>query len=258
MSSVGPSINLRQIRTLTSASIRSRYRGSWAGLLWVVISPVTMFAAQAYAFKYVLKVQVPGYTLYLLTGLLPWIFLSQSISMSTTLFTTNARLFKSFPIHPVSALGAVVVDNLINFALATLVLLIGFSAFTSEPLPPHLVLLPIPLFIVFLATLGLALALATLQVFFTDTKFVFDFAIAIAFYITPIFYPIEFVDEKFRWIIEINPFAKLLRPLQALSRTELPSEFWYWLLEASGVAAVFLFLAFLLWRRKQNQLYFRL
>jgi lipopolysaccharide transport system permease protein len=258
MSSVGPSINFRQIRTLTSASIRSRYRGSWAGLLWVVISPVTMFAAQAYAFKYVLKVQVPGYALYLLTGLLPWIFLSQSISMSTTLFTTNARLFKSFPIHPVSALAAVVADNVINFLLATVVLLIGFSAFTSEALPAHIMLLPLPLFLVFLATLGLALLLATLQVFFADTKFVFDFAIAIAFYVTPIFYPIEFVDEKYRWIIEYNPFAVLLRPSQALSRAELSPDFNVWVLQALGVALVFLGIGLFAWRRKQNQLYFRL
>ncbi len=258
MSTVGPSINLRQIRTLTSASIRSRYRGSWAGLLWVVLSPVTMFAAQAYAFKYVLKVQVEGYSLFLLTGLLPWIFLSQSIAMSTTLFTTNARLFKSFPIHPVSSLAAVVVDNLINFTLATVVLLLGFLAFNSETLPAHILLLPIPLLSVFLTTLGLSLALATLQVFYADTKFVFDFSIAIAFYLTPIFYPIEFVDVQYRWIIEMNPFTSLLRPLQALSRPELSPDFGTWLFQSFGISFVIIVLGYAYWRRKQNQLYFRL
>ncbi len=258
MSNLVSTVNFRQIRTLTSASIRSRYRNSFAGLLWVVLNPVLMFAAQAYAFKLVLKVQVEHYSLFLLTGLLPWMFLSQSVSMCTTLITSQARLFKSFPIHPVSSIISVIADNLINWTLAICILLLGFLFFSSQPLPPHLILLPVPMFAIFLATLGIACLVATVQVFFADAKFVFDFGIGIAFFVTPIIYPLEFVEEPYRSLIAVNPFTILIAPLQALSRENLPGDYWQTVIYAYILAVAFVLAAAFMWRRLKNGLYFRL
>lgn len=258
MSVLTPAIRLRQIKTLTSASIRARYRNSFAGLLWVVVSPVIMFTAQAYAFKFVMRVQVENYLFFLMTGLLPWIFFSQSISMGITLFTSNARMFKSFPIHPLSSLIAMIADNLINFALALIILISAFMIFGVAHIPSHLLLLPIPFFSLFLATLALGWLLAILQVFFGDTKFVFDFIIGVAFYVTPIFYPIEFVDYSYRWLIELNPLTILIMPIQRLSQAHLGENYFLAVLYSYAVSVFLLALSYYLWTRLKNRFYFRL
>jgi ABC-type polysaccharide/polyol phosphate export permease len=58
---VGQEISWSQVRTLTSASIRSRYRNTFVGLLWVVISPVIMFSVQGYVFKSIMHINVDHY-----------------------------------------------------------------------------------------------------------------------------------------------------------------------------------------------------
>jgi lipopolysaccharide transport system permease protein len=248
----------RQVQTLTSASIRSRYRNTFAGLLWVILNPVLMFSAQSFAFKYILKINVENYPLFLLTGLLPWIFFSSSISMGTTIIVSNARLYKSFPIHPLVSLTSTLIDNLINFVIAFVVILVPVFFLTPNADRALLLLLPFPLISLFIATIACSLILATLQVFLHDVKFIVDFVMSVAFYVTPIFYPTRFVDPQFRWIIDFNPFAVLLAPFQALSGTSLPDDFFARLGLSTVLSLCLLAFALYFWNRKKNMVYFYL
>jgi ABC-type polysaccharide/polyol phosphate export permease len=251
-------LSWRQIRAMTAASIKSRYRNTIAGLIWVVLSPVLLYTAQAFAFRYVLKINFENYPLFLVTGLIPWIFLIQSIAMGTTLFTTQARMFKSFPIHPLACLIAMLMDNLVNFTLAFFVILIPVALKTAPGIIGHFVLFPLPMLSIFIAAVGFSWMLATLQVFFHDTRYVVEFITSIAFYITPIFYPSTFVDEQYRWILDLNPLVTLFYPLQALARDQIPSDFWMRLLSSYAISLTALLFASIFWSRKRAAAYFNL
>lgn len=250
-------LSWRQVRTLTAASIKSRYRNTVAGMVWVILSPLLMFTAQGYVFKLILHVGHPNYPLFLLTGLLPWIFLVSSTSMSTTLFVTNSRLFKSFPIHPFASLVSVLLDNLINFLLAFAIILLGLVIFGTRP-ALHFLLIPLPLLFLIVAVFAIDWSLACLQVFFHDVRFIVDFAFSILFFLTPIFYPLDLIDPHYRWIVKLNPVAILLEPIQTLSQDTLPSHYWVQLIMAFGVAIALSLLAWTVWSRKKNEIYFRL
>lgn len=253
-----PRFSWRQIRTLTSANLRTRYRNTVAGMIWVVLNPLMTYLAQCYVFKAVLKIQFPNYMLFLLTGLIPWIFLSQSAVMGTTLLTTHARLLKSFPIHPVGLLISVLADNLINFLVTFFLLLVPVLALSENANPLHFLLFPIPLISLFLFTSGLVWFLATLQIFYYDTRFVLDFALLIAFYMSPIFYPADFVGGQYRWLVAYNPVSYVLAPFQELSRPMLSDDF-AWLCVRSYLAAFVIFtLAAFFWRRRRNLAYLHL
>ena len=83
-----------QVWELTVASLKSRYRKTFAGFLWVVLNPLMMFGVQSLVFKTFMKIQVPDYHLFLLGGLLPWIFFSSTIQMGTPIFVTQSHLLR--------------------------------------------------------------------------------------------------------------------------------------------------------------------
>jgi lipopolysaccharide transport system permease protein len=251
-------ISWRQIRVLTAASIKSRYRNTYAGLLWVILSPLLMFSVQGYVFKRVLGIHFENYPVFLLTGLMPWIFLTQSASMSTGLMVSNSRLFKSFPIHPMASLMAILIDNLINFTMTFTIILTGLFIFGGSVQWMHFALMPIPFFFMFIAVVGLCWFLATMQVFFHDVKFITDFVLSVMFYLTPIFYPAKFVPPDFLWIVNWNPIAILLAPIQALSLDVLPADYGWQLAQSALVAASVSILSSIFWLKKKNQMYFRL
>ncbi|MBK9294009.1 MAG: ABC transporter permease [Oligoflexia bacterium] len=241
-------IFISQVIALTLANLKSRYRGTLTGFVWVILNPIILFGAQSFAFHFILKLSVQDYPLFLLSGLIPWIFLSQSLEMCTPLFTNSGRLMKSISINPLVYLIAQILDNLINFLAAFLVLLIPLS-FSSSFQFKNLLLLPLPLFFLFITTLSMSLILATLNVFYRDLKFIVSFVMTFSFYLTPIFYPETFVEPQYRWIIKYNIFTHLISPVRAAVMGQLE------ILNIFMISALSLLFSFLIWRHKKNALY---
>lgn len=245
---------LRQTIHLTVASLKSRYRKTVAGLVWVVLNPLILFGVQAVVFKQVLKLDVSRFHLFLLSGLLPWVFLTQTVQMGTPLLVSQGQLLKSFRFHPLVLVAAQVLDNLINFFVA--VLLIGLPIMLTEGMPVWRLLF-LPLCLIPFVAGGFALTILTslLHVFFRDTSFVLNFCFGVLFFITPIFYPLEFMPEHLRWLVNLNPLYQLLLPFRTLIYADDP---FAWVapwctgaLWALGLAA----LAQLYWQRKRTALY---
>jgi lipopolysaccharide transport system permease protein len=250
-------IYFRQIYYLTSSNLKTRYRNTVSGLLWVLLYPTILYGAQAFAFNYILKLNVSNYLVFLLSGLLPWIFLVQSLEMNTTMIVNNSRLIKAFPVHPAVPVTSQILDNLINFVISFLVILIPVLA-ASGQFHWSLILLPLPILILLIAVASLSFLLAVSQVFFYDTKFVITFLLSIAFYLTPIFYPVDFVSPEIRWILDFNPLLYLIAPFQVLLKFGDLGNFWFSLGRSTTVALIISALSLLIWRRKKHELYFRL
>jgi ABC-type polysaccharide/polyol phosphate export permease len=247
-------VYLRQTKALTIANLKARYRKTFSGIVWVILNPLIMYGVQSLVFKKFLQLDVPNYALFLLSGLLPWIFITQSLEMCTSILVFSAQLLKAFPVSPLVYIAAQLLVNMINFLAAFFLILIPISII--EPTShPGLLLLPIQLFILVAGVLGLAWLLATLQVFLRDTRFIVSFGLSISFFLTPIFYPVDMVPPGYRWMVFINPFYRLIAPFRAaLYDFELKS-----FLAATGIAALvaafFLLSAILVWRKQRNAVY---
>lgn len=244
----------RQVGALTTANLKSRYRNTIAGFIWVVMNPLIMFGAQDYAFKHVLKLQIPNYSLFLVSALLPWIFISQSIEMCTSMFVVSGRLLKSFPLHPLAYLIAQLADNAINFLAAFTLLLVPIWL-TSTANPVGLLLLPAAVMVLIVGVLGMTWLLATLNVFFRDTRFIVSFMLSVSFFITPIFYPVEYVPAKFKLLVTLNPFYRLILPFRIALGDFNMIEFSKACGIAAAVSTAFLGAAMLVWKRKRNAVY---
>lgn len=221
----------------------------------MVLCPILILLVQAIVFGRFLNIQVDHYYLFLISGLVPWIFIVQTIEMSTSIFVTSGQLLKSFPISPLIYLSAQIFDNLINFIAAYMVMFTPFWLYFGGFRERYL-LLPLPILGLTIGVFGLAWLLATMQVFYRDTRFLISFGLQIAYYLTPVFYPIQFVPEGWRWLVVLNPFYYLIAPFQLLLGEAGPREVSLALLRAYGVSFLLLGFAALVWRQQKRMIYY--
>lgn len=245
-----------QAYVLTLANLKTRYRNTSLGFLWVLLNPILIYGAQSYAFGLILRLDVSHYNLFLVTGLIPWIFITQSIDMTTSSILVSAPILKSLPIHPVVIVISSVLDNFINFLAAFLILLVPLyinSGFAMQ----RLLLYPLTFILLTIAVCCLSFLLAMLQVFYRDSRYVVSLFLSISFFITPIFYPITFVPADMRWIVDYNFLYYFIRPFRSVFNGEFTT-----FLSDTGVAllidSLLVLVSVYIWKKFRASLYFRI
>lgn len=250
-------ISPRHLSVLTYANLASRYRRTWAGFLWVVLSPILLYSAQAFVFHKILKIDVQNYPLFLALGLIPWVFLSQSLEMTVGLIYHQGRFLKSFPVHPFSLIGAQVIDCFINL-IATLIIVVVPLLIFYDISPWRITYLFLALVPHIVATASLAVCLSTFQVFFVDIRFLLTFILQISFFLTPIFYPRTLLSDDLQWVVDYNIFHYLMKPFQIVHAGLEFSEFVLALVQSSLIACALAVIATLVWRSQRNGVYLKI
>lgn len=246
-------LDFNLIKILTIANLKSRYRNTFFGFLWVILNPIIILFVQAFLFSIVFKIQHQNYFVFLMAGLLPWLFIIQSVEMCTGIFVSHSNIIKNIPISPLALLSTQVVDNFINFAISFFAVSIIFY-FKGRSNLENLFLNLIPIFILLISVLSLTIILATLNVLYRDLKFVSSFAFSLLFYLTPIFYPARYIPAEYSFILDFNIFYHLLKPFQVLSGDFVYSDYLSIVFRASLVAICLMFTAKLVWKRYRKYL----
>lgn len=247
---------LQQSLALTRSSLKARYRNSIAGYLWVFLNPFLMYLAQAYMFQAVFRIRMDDYFQFLLFGLGPWLFFSQTIDMCSGLFHQQARLLKSFPLPPLALILSQALDNFIN-SLSVIAIALALLTLTGRADAGKVLLFPLPLLVLFIATVGLAALLALINIFFYDVKFITQFAIGLLYFLTPIVYPEHFVPAEFQFLVRLNPLTYFIRPFRSLTAGP-EGAFWADLGIAAILASAVCLLSAAVWWRKKNDFYHRI
>lgn len=247
-------IFLSQACALAKANLKCRYRKTVAGFLWVFLNPLITFTVQAVAFGHFLKIDVQNYLLFLVSGLLPWMFIAQTLEMAAGTIVNSGGLIKAVPVSPLVFLMAQVLDNAVNF-LAAFVLILAIGAGIERQMSFVWMLLVLPSVSLLLGVYALSQILATLQVFFRDTRFLVSFGLQACFFLTPIFYPREMIPAPLQWSVELNPFYRLVSPFQILIHNYDAGRFSQSLLLSFLTTGALLVAAVLLWQRRKHLVY---
>ncbi len=207
------------IRNLVVSDLKARYKNSVLGFVWTLLNPLAMMLVFTVVFSFLSpNQQIEKYPLFLLCGLLPWNFFADSMGASVNSLVGNANLIKKvyFPreVLPIAS----VLAQLINFLLAFLLLFIALLVFRAQ-FSPWLWLLPLVILIQTCFTIGIALILSTLNVFFRDTVIVLNVVILAWFFLTPVFYAVTLLPASYTlWGIPLNlqRLFYILNPLASL------------------------------------------
>jgi ABC-type polysaccharide/polyol phosphate export permease len=207
---------------LISKNLKTKYHRSVLGLLWTLLSPLATTLVFYFVFKVVLNVQIPHYLPFILSGMLPWTFFSQTILEGMESLVMSLGLLSKVPI-PLQVFPFVgALTNLVTLSLATPVL-IGAALLSGVPLSSSLILLPVYYLILFFIAYGISTSLAILFVILRDLRHIMGIALQILFYATPIVYQDSMIPEKYRWVIYTNPVAFAFIDLHAIvGRGEWP------------------------------------
>jgi len=240
-----------QAWTIARASLRTRYRRTWAGFLWVLLNPLLNFGVQYWVFRHLLQGERPDYLLYLLAGFVPWFFLSQTLETSAGGLLSHAPLIRGLRTPPGVIIVALVMESAVSFA-AFLAVALAVAAGVGADVPWRALWLPLPLSILLVFVTAASSFVAMLTVFFRDTRFVVTFALSLGYLLTPIVYrPEQLGDPFLRRLVEWNPMYALIRPFRVCFGALPAADFLVSCAAALAVTAVMLGLTICLWRRSR-------
>jgi len=203
------------LRELVRRDFKGRYAGSVLGFFWSFVQPLFQLVLFSFVFATVMKISPLGertdnFGIFLFCGLLPWTAMQEGVMRSATAITENATLVKKLSFPSELLVLAACLAALLHQAIAAgifILVLVLLGQFSWVGLP--LLLLAIPLQVAL--TLGLGLLLSAVHVFFRDTAQVLNMLFMGWFYMTPIVYPMFYIEGKvFEPWIRANPLTTLV------------------------------------------------
>jgi len=199
------------LKTTVQKDLRARYKGSILGFLWTFLNPLLQLAVYNFVFKFIMRVQVPGYdyTVFLFVGLVPWMSFSASILMSNNAFVGNANLLKKVYFPRIVLPMSVVVSNLLNMTFAFIVVL-PVIWLAGAPISEAYVALPFIFLVQALLMFGIGLLVASLFVFFRDLEHLLGIFMMIWMYLTPILYDSSFIKSSWYNLFKLNPMVPVI------------------------------------------------
>jgi lipopolysaccharide transport system permease protein len=228
--------NLIERRTLLFQLVRrdfeQRFVGSAIGWVWGIIHPLVLLVSWVYIFEIVLRQKLPpgevtrNYTLFIFSGMLPWMLFSETVQRSASSLLEHANLITKsmFPSEIVPL--AVFLSNVAAHLLAV-ALMIAATLLWTHALGMSVLLLPVYLFFAGLFAVGIGWIAASLHVFLRDTAQVVSVLLTFWFWLTPVMVPVSMIPVRYRFLLRFNPMyyaVELYRQAFFTSRFPAPRD----------------------------------
>ena len=203
------------LKTMVVKDIKLRYAGSLFGPLWIIATPLYQMFLYTFLFSMILKVRfdegagTSSFVIYLLAGLIPWIFFSEATLRGVSVFIDNAHIIKKVKFPLEVCVLSVIISSMVTFfvyIILYLIMLIFMGLLNLYTFP----LLIVPFVIQVLMILGLSFGMGSIAVFFRDITQATGMVLNLMFFVTPIVYPSSSIPERFRLLFSFNPFFSIV------------------------------------------------
>ncbi len=205
------------IQLLVGRDLKVRYKRSALGMLWTLVNPLLQMIVYTLVFSTIMRIGVPQFPVFLLSGLLPWSLIAVSSTASAHALLDNQGLIRKVAVpqavYPISIVGSKLVDMVLSLLpLAVIAAVLG-----RPPGATWLLLFPAVLLAASFAA-GLSLFFSSVTVFFRDVRHLIDILFQVWFYLTPILYPYEYLAKlphpAIRALLSLNPATPIVRWFQ--------------------------------------------
>ena len=197
------------LKNLIVNDLRLRYRRSVLGFLWSLLNPLLMMVILTVVFSTVMRFSIKDYSVLLLSGLLPWTFLSQSITNALGSVVGKGALLRKVYIPKTVIPLSAVLASFVNFALSMLPFLV-LLVIIGHPVRPAMAMIPVAMLLMALFAAGISYVFACLNVFFRDFTHMTEVLIQAWFYASPIIYNLDMVPPRYRPLFSWNPVVYLV------------------------------------------------
>lgn len=236
----------------TWRDLKVRYKQAAIGVAWALFQPFVTMIVFSIFFGNFAKMPSDGipYPIFVYVGLLIWQFFSGALTETSNCLIANQSIITKvyFPrlILPISA----VLTKLVDFFIASIILIGMMIYYGYTPNLLGLLILPILLFISFLASVGGGLFLAAVNVKYRDVRYILPFFIQILMFITPVIYPAS-IAGKYSWILALNPMTGVIKAAHAAILGNAPIN--WQLLGISFITTLILFVIGVIYFKKTER-----
>lgn len=244
--------NRRLLFELVKNDFKSRYLNNYLGVLWAFIQPTITVLIFWFVFQVGFKsapVQDTPFVLWLIAGMIPWFFFSEGLSSATNAVIDNSFLVKKI-VFRVSLLPMVKIASAL--VIHTFFILFMVGMFLYYGYMPTLYWFQIGYYLcaTIVLLLGLSWITSSVVIFFRDLSQLIAMIIQFGFWLTPIFWMLKVVPEKYQWLFKLNPVYYITQGY----RDTLINHKWFWekpieTLQFWGISALFFVLGAIVFRK---------
>lgn len=215
-------------KELVKTNFKLRYQGSYLGVLWSVLQPLMLFAVMYVVFVKFLKFTdgTPTFPISLLCGTCLWQFFTESTSMGMRSIVDRGDLLRKIHFPNYIIVAATTMGSMISLAINLgVVILFGFFAHAHYT---WRVITVIPSILqLYAISLGVALLLGSLYVYFRDIGHIWDVILQALFYATPIIYPLSMVQKnpEFSWAADFMMLMPTTQTIMDIRHNLLSPEY---------------------------------
>lgn len=205
------------IKNFVSQDLKVKYRRSALGFFWSLLNPLLHMSVITVVFSLLFRFPMSQYSLYVLSGLVPWTFWTASVDGCCMSIVGAENMIKRqyFPklVFPFS----VVTQNFVTFVLSLTVLLLILAPITGFRPNASLCILPLSFLCIIAFSLGVGLIAAVVTVYFRDMQHLISVGMSTWFYLTPIIYPLESatgegpIPHAYRYYFKLNPMFSIIQ-----------------------------------------------
>jgi ABC-2 type transport system permease protein len=260
------------LRLLVRREISARYQGSFLGLLWSYVNPLSQFLIYYFVMGVLFNLHktVPNFAVHMFCGIIIVHFFTETFNAGTRSIVRNKSLVRKmampremFPVASMLVSGYHVLPQLVIMVIVCLAL--GW-------LPSVVTAAALLLALMIIALFGTAMALlfSAANVFFRDVSNVASILTNFIRFGVPMIYPYTLVEERFGPAAAYylyNPLADAVLLFQrafwvgttgdqeqAVIDTNLPDHLWAWSLLALATSAVVLVIGQIVFSRLENKI----
>jgi lipopolysaccharide transport system permease protein len=210
--------NRRLMFDLARRDAIGRYKGSFLGIFWSLVTPLLMLSIYTFVFSEVFKSRWGGaaagahtaskgeFAVVLFAGMIMFNLFSECINRAPTLVLSHSNFVKKI-VFPLEILPCVTLLSALFHLCVSVFILLMAEWLISGAVPPTAFLLPIVLIPLCVLILGVSWLLAATGVYLRDIGQTIGIIITALMFLSPVFFPVSSLPERFRTFVYFNPMT---------------------------------------------------
>ncbi len=201
----------KRIHTIIDLALidqKTKYANSIIGFFWAFIKPFIIISLFIFVFEYGLRVNPSGeedmFTLWLVAGMIPWFFFSESILIATNSIFEYSYLVKKMKFDIIIIPMIKIVSSFLIHIVFVILLLLFASVKGSFGV--YFLGVLYYMFASLIVVTGITYLTSSLAVFLPDVKYIVELVMQLLFWITPVFWNYRDLDTSFNIVLKYNPF----------------------------------------------------
>lgn len=219
--------NRKLIFNLSKNDFKTKYAGSYLGIIWAFVNPIITIIVYWFVFEYGLRAGSPiksvPYILWLMSGLIPWFFYSDGINSATNSMYEYSYLVKKV-VFKISILPIVKIISTLFIQLVFIVFLFVVTFIYKISPTMYTLQLLYYLFCLFFIILATSYITSSIILFFKDLGQLINIFLQIGIWATPIMWSYNIVPERYQWIVKLNPMVYIIEGY----RDSIINNIWFW------------------------------